>query len=72
MRPAAVVAGSPRRVRPRADVSPAILAIALCSFYPKLADSLLAVASAETVFRVTNSRYHANPSSDRVFLAPPM
>jgi len=21
----------------------------------------------ETVFRVTNSRYHANPSSDRVF-----
>jgi hypothetical protein len=33
-------------------VSAAILAIALCSFYPKLADSLLAVASGETVFRV--------------------
>src|SRR5207249_10993918 len=33
---------------------------------PKPANSLLAVASDETLFRVTNSRYHANPSSDRV------
>jgi hypothetical protein len=26
----------------------------------------------ETVLRVTNSRYHANLSSDRVFLPPPI
>ena len=43
------------------------VALQFCKPAPKLADSLLAVPGDETVFRVTNSRYHANPSSDRVF-----
>src|SRR5437899_110074 len=49
-----------------AGVSPAILVVAAV-YDRRSLPSREASMRDETLFRVTNSRYHANPSSDRVF-----